>query len=903
MKSKKNKNFSGIVICDSISMSLKKNRRDFRKPESVLIAIIGFVSVIMSFLDMFDTSYSTGAVIAAALIFSAVHIGTALSGKKSLWLAGGSFVLFAAVLFRFAEAVTDGFKYVYNIIYSVSHHTEISYYKLLDPDNEVYCTTVFYIFCIWLLAIVIYTFKISRTNPLVVMIFTFPIIEIGLYNGINIPVFWGILTVAYWFANASMFIVDAGEYYGGNGGFARRGDAFFPKRQMRFKVTEKCALGMIFTIAAAAAAALAVMNAVGYERSDSLNQKRVDIKEAVNSFSMDDFSSSISDLTEALGFTFSLESHKLGNVDHIKYKNVTDITATFDKKCDGAVYLKGYTGSVYGDNEWLELKNPVYKNSSDLFDYFSEFEIYPQDYPHIISERLFPDSSDITVWIEAKRKKNKSYAPYGTNNYSDMEYINDTLVSSKEGDESEYSYKFTAVDTEEIARYLETESIIGCTADDISDETLRQMISGFCEENGVDASEGFGFSTTLSMDSLRQCNATSDGELVLTFLLESNYRSFVYKNYLQVPENDDMDDVREAFADIIDSASETETAAEKLAVLDEIRERIASMADYTLSPGEAPSNRDFVSYFLLENHEGYCVHYATAGVILARMAGIPARYATGYVVVGDDFNEDTENSDGTYTINVQGNRSHAWAEVYLDGYGWVPFEFTEGYTSSSISNTEETESATDETTQSNTTETTSEAASESSESTQEITSAESSSESSTASVTTAASQTESTDEQNNGIGLGDGSGISRTNLAVLAAAAALILIVLLIYLWRCIIIKARRKRFAKGTNKSRVSAMYGYVEKLLAAVKIKRGGILYSDFAEYAERFLVPDYCGSGEFISFMGCALEGSFGGSDLSGEDVKKALEFTEELAENINKNIGFFRRLYLKIIPVLF
>ena len=58
--------------------------------------------------------------------------------------------------------------------------------------------------------------------------------------------------------------------------------------------------------------------------------------------------------------------------------------------------------------------------------------------------------------------------------------------------------------------------------------------------------------------------------------------------------------------------------------------------------------------------------FATATVMLARASGIPARLVTGYLPGRFDP------LSGTYL--VQASDQHAWAEIYLGGAGWVPFD-------------------------------------------------------------------------------------------------------------------------------------------------------------------------------------------------------------------------------------
>lgn len=99
-------------------------------------------------------------------------------------------------------------------------------------------------------------------------------------------------------------------------------------------------------------------------------------------------------------------------------------------------------------------------------------------------------------------------------------------------------------------------------------------------------------------------------------------------------------------------------------------------ASYNLNVGRYPEDQDFVDYFLFEKHEGYCVHFATAATLMFRMYGVPARYATGYIVSAQDFKKDGQ----AYSASVKDSRAHAWTEVYMDGQGWVPVEVTPGYT-------------------------------------------------------------------------------------------------------------------------------------------------------------------------------------------------------------------------------
>ncbi|KAB8198317.1 DUF3488 domain-containing protein [Lysobacter maris] len=67
--------------------------------------------------------------------------------------------------------------------------------------------------------------------------------------------------------------------------------------------------------------------------------------------------------------------------------------------------------------------------------------------------------------------------------------------------------------------------------------------------------------------------------------------------------------------------------------------------------------------FLFDYKAGFCEHFSGSFVVLMRSAGIPARVVTGYT--GGYYNR-----IGDYWL-VRRSDAHAWAEVWLQGRGWV----------------------------------------------------------------------------------------------------------------------------------------------------------------------------------------------------------------------------------------
>lgn len=85
--------------------------------------------------------------------------------------------------------------------------------------------------------------------------------------------------------------------------------------------------------------------------------------------------------------------------------------------------------------------------------------------------------------------------------------------------------------------------------------------------------------------------------------------------------------------------------------------------DFSYSLAAPPLGRHSVDEFMFDTRVGFCEHFASAFVFMMREAAIPARVVTGYVggyrnPVGEHW-------------RIQQSDAHAWAEVWLEGPGWV----------------------------------------------------------------------------------------------------------------------------------------------------------------------------------------------------------------------------------------
>lgn len=282
-------------------------------------------------------------------------------------------------------------------------------------------------------------------------------------------------------------------------------------------------------------------------------------------------------------------------------------------------YLKGFVGSIYTGQSWDSLSDKEYEKLDSIL---NEWKV--QNFSSLFN-KLFGrpiKTYDLTIQ-NAKINSVRVYAPYGLISKPEelpgIDFINDGFLRSGNALFGTNEYNMNATTMQIVALKL-------------SDSMMDALVS----------------------DQTSFIHAANE------------YKNFVYSHYTQLPET-----LEERLSQYLNEHNlNIENYLTPNAFANAVITQVQSENSYTLSPGITPEGRDFVEYFLFENHKGYCVHFASATVALLRSAGVPARYVEGYAVSPDDFEGHDE------WANIPDSRSHAWVEIYLSAVGWVPVEAT-----------------------------------------------------------------------------------------------------------------------------------------------------------------------------------------------------------------------------------
>lgn len=395
-----------------------------------------------------------------------------------------------------------------------------------------------------------------------------------------------------------------------------------------------------------------IISSEQYEKynRDKIYETKIKIQNRMMKISLEDVSEKFADVkwrisSGRLASSGGLNFGELGRVDKVVYDNTEHllVKAPLSSVSEG-IYLKGYVGSIYTGDSWKTHTGEIIDSYEDIMDGITgeDFEpaigssIFIDHYPY----RFYAKKGRYTVTY-LKADNRFIYAPYFS------------LFTDK--DKVRFEYDLAIMAEEEIK--VGTYDYFYNLEDGINENFKKIFINPF-----------------LSWD------VFSTENLIDYIKYEEKYRSFVYETYTRLPENG-LERLKKDF-----SREAVDRNAENLIdAIAYIKKYLYDNTRYTLAPGRLPGDKDFVEYFLYESKLGYCSHYASAGVLMLRAMGYPARYVEGYAVNRSDlmnsssiYPGEADVDDSIVEITVKDSNAHAWAEVYIDGFGWIPIEFTVG---------------------------------------------------------------------------------------------------------------------------------------------------------------------------------------------------------------------------------
>lgn len=618
-----------------------------------------------------------------------------------------------------------------------------------------------------------------------------------------------------------------------------------------------------------------------YGKAARIGELKAELQDFMYSFSLEDLTSGITNikLPNQKNTAGGLGGGELGRVGEVVFHDSEQlrVLAPLSSVSEG-IYLKGYVGSEYTGDSWNGHTKESKSKYKELLKKITVEDFPPVNQVNLLlngfsrnrdSNGVFSQKSDTTgrdqyefdqgkIKVEyLSANKKFIYAPYYTNYglLADTEYQSDLYAAPTiRKDSYEFDYYYNVV---------------------------------------------------LGDISTSEFNVDLIGKPGYYFQYEKLYRNYVYDVYTKLPE-EGLERLKQDFFDENVKAG-SNSITERI---NYVKDYLDSNTSYSLSPGKLPKGKDFVEYFLYESKLGYCAHYASAATLMLRAMGIPARYVEGYAFGASNIVEDPARARGennqsvitTYSNNgiseydtpqvalsVKDYNAHAWVEVYMDGCGWIPVDFTPGssveYNTSLVKDMEDIG---DKFNQSN--------------GAQVIP---------TIISATPTPQPETTEEAVQPTKLPDKETAGNSGLKGMGEQTKHRVIIVFIFLTlaaACIayagfMLHIRRKKTAKMTRNysKRALLLYEEIEKILSNYRgSRKSRVSLEDNLDYMKEHC--PYLEKEAFTSCMETVQKARFGRKTISSGELSIVEEFHQDLYGEVYDSLHFWRKIYLRFILLI-
>ncbi len=851
-------------VNSSIVISTKHSTRTFRTPLLMILALCGSISMLDVCITMINPEFNKSLFWCISVLAVLVTLFLSIL-PKHLHLTG-YLPLIAGIGYTMLNShkAEIGAKLFCNAYYSAAYKTDTKFFELIPVTDEKAFTTLFMCCVSVILCSLISRLVIRKPLFLFYFMLTFIPVEFGLYHGLEMRLFSMMILIITWFGVLGVQLSTQKGHTSSS-------------RGVRTSNTANCGIAAAAVTAIAAVISFTVCGSLGLTSKEDVQDKRREVRKEIEDFDWNDVVGSLTDLGVSIGFLNDPDERELGTKNSLEYKNEDEVRITLNDLPEQGFYLKNYTGSVYEDNTWRTFSDDEWEENQRLSTLFTRFECVPQILPFMNNQSLYSLSENTKITIEPIKRSSAILQPYAS--YTDSgSYKYDYGCSVK--NKKKYSFSLSLIqDFSNISDMHINEYYLPSSGFNFSDS----ITASFFKQLDLNEEQDMFTISALVPPYLDNSEYTTQS---LQAILAENYvyRDFVHDSYTNIEDDDSMGEV---FASLPAELISTGNNGSSSEILNAIRSYLAEQCEYTLSPGRTPSTREFVNYFLLENNAGYCMHYATAGTVIARHFGIPARYCEGYIISADMMQNGTENKDGSVTIDIPDSASHAWCEYYADGYGWIPFEFTPGYYDNAPPE-EPAYTETSITSETSVTQTTAET-----ETVKETTV-------SASSVSTTAADDEShvSDDRSSANAVSFDKAFKAVfkifiSLMITAAIAGMVVIL------RRISIDKRNKRFFSYDRKYVVISIYKHLCRLLRIEKIESENMQMLDFAENVKTSLDSRDLDGNIAKEIILSALAADMGGKEPSEENLKVYAEYVSALGENIIKSKPWYNKIIMKYV----